>query len=208
MVLRISERNQCESTKEESMSKLKQMIAGSAVHSRMIDMKTYPVNDDSVIVEGRLRDQRYQTAFDLSGEQKPAGPIHQMDIRLLIQISSMEILDAEAELICVPHAQCEETLDSINRVIGLKIKAGFVKRVLQEMGGVKGCSHLTHLLTVMSQEVFQGIIVIQRKEMKIPPKELGEIDGLENLLDSCKMWGRDGIKLKILQQAIKQTTDD
>jgi DUF2889 family protein len=187
------------------MSKLKQMISKAAVHSRVIDMKTYPVDEDSVIVEGHLGEERYISNYDLIGVEQPVGPFHQMAIRLLVRISTMEILDAEAEMDRVPLRECEETLESINDIIGLRISGGFVKRVRQQIGGAKGCAHLTHLLTVMSQAVFYGIVVIQRKEKTVLPGSLEEVPNLENLIDSCKMWGEGSVKLQGLKEALAKT---
>ncbi len=185
------------------MPDLKQMITNSAAHSRKIDMRTYPISKDTVIVEGELRDDCYQPVFDLTGDELPAGPIHHLMVRLLIRIDSKEIIDAQAEMLHVPHNECQETLDSIKKVIGLKVEGGFIKKVLLRIGGVNGCSHMTHLLTVMSQEVFQGIVVVGRSEKKTLPKSIDEIRGLENLMGSCKMWDQDGIKLRNINTAIK-----
>lgn len=189
------------------MSVLKQMITKSPVHGRQIGMKTYLVSEDVIIVEGELIDDGYQTVFDLTGRKRTAGPIHHLLIRLLIQISSREITDAEAEMIHVPHEECRETIESVKAVIGLKIEGGFGKTVLNRIGGVKGCSHMTHLLTVMSQEVFQGMVVVQRMEYRPLPKTVSEIVGLERLVGSCRMWDEQGIKLRNIRDAINGRRD-
>ncbi|MBT3225821.1 MAG: DUF2889 domain-containing protein [Deltaproteobacteria bacterium] len=185
------------------MSRLKEMITCSAAHSRMIDMKTYVVDDDTVIVEGELRDDRYQAVYDQAGMKQNAGPIHHLVIRLLIRGKTMEIVDAEAEMLHVPHEECKITLESMANIIGLEIKGGFIKEVRKKIGGIDGCAHLTHLLTVMSQEVFQGIIVVQGKDRAPLPENLDDMKGLENLIGSCKMWEPGGLKLTRLQKAIE-----
>ncbi len=185
------------------MSRLKQMITGFFAHGRVIDMKTYVVDDNMVIVEGKLRDDRYQSVYDLTGEKQTAGPIHHLVIRLLIRGRSMEIVDAEAEMLHVPHEECKITRESIAEIIGLEIKGGFLKEIRKKIGGIKGCAHLTHLLSVMSQEVFQGIVAVQRKDRTPLPKNLDDMKGLENLLGSCKIWEQGGIKLSKLQKAIE-----
>ncbi|MBU3914006.1 DUF2889 domain-containing protein [bacterium] len=185
------------------MQRLKKMIKHSPVHGRMIDMKTYVVDDDTVIVEGELRDDRYQIAYDLTGMKQTAGPIHHLVIRLLIHVKSMEIADAEAEMPHVPHEECKVTLESMADIIGLEIKSGFIKNVQNKLGGIKGCAHMTHLLTVMSQAVFQGVVVVQRKDRTPLPENIDEMKGLENLIGSCKMWEPGGLKLTKLQKAIE-----
>ena len=185
------------------MPRLKEMIKRSPAHGRKIDIKTYVVDENSVIVEGELRDDRYQTVYDLTGMEQAEGPIHHLVIRLLIRGKSMEIIDAEAEMLHVPHKECKTTLESMAEIIGLEIKSGFIKNVQQKIGGIKGCAHLTHLLTVMSQAVFQGIVVIQRKDKTPLPESSNDLKGLENLIGSCKMWEPGGLKLTKLQKAIE-----
>jgi len=160
------------------------------------------VDGDTVIVEGELKDHRYQSVYDLTGMKQNAGPIHHLAVRLLIRIKSMEILDAEAEMLHVPHEECKIIRESISDIIGLKIKGGFIKNVQKKIGGIKGCAHITHLLTVMSQAVFQGVVVVQRKDITPLPENLDDINGLENLIGSCKMWEQGGLKLTNLQKAI------
>ena len=184
------------------MSSLLHRITSPAVHSRRIDLRTYAVSEDTLIVEGELADLRHRAVFDLTGEEQAAGPIHRMVIRLLLQVASKEILDAEVEMLHVPHAECRGLLASLDAIVGLRVERGFAKQVSQRIGGVKGCTHLTHLLTVMSQEVFQGIVVVQREKKPPVPKALDDIPGLENLVGSCKMWDQGGIKLRNIQKAI------
>ncbi len=184
------------------MQRLKRMINSSPAHSRIIDMKTYVVDDDTVIVEGELKDNRYQSVYDITGLQLTAGPIHHLVVRLLIRGKSMEIEDAEAEMLHVPHKECNTTIESIADVIGLEVKSGFIKNVQKKIGGIKGCAHITHLLTVMSQAIFQGMVVVQGKHRALLPKNIDDMKGLENLKDSCKMWEQGGLKLTRLQKAI------
>ncbi len=185
------------------MQRLKQMIKSSPAHGRMINMKTYVVDDDTVIVEGELKDDRYQAVYDITGTKLTAGPIHHLVIRLLIRGKSMEIEDAEAEMLHVPHEECKITRESIADIIGLEVKSGFIKNVQKKIGGIKGCAHLTHLLTVMSQAVFQGMVVVKGKNRILLPKNLDDMKGLENLIGSCKIWDHGELKLTKLQEAIE-----
>ena len=62
--------------------------------------------------------------------------------------------------------------------------------------------YLTHLLTVMAQEVFQGLVVVERQEQGPVPTSLSDVAGLDGLVGSCKMWAEDGLKLRKLQKVI------
>lgn len=184
------------------MGSLKERISGEPLHGRCIDMKTYAVDADTILVEGWLREDRFRGVYDITGESCPPGPVHHLAIRLLVGGTPPTILDAEAEMEHVPLDICQATLETVRSVIGLDIAAGFQKKVRRLMGGEKGCAHLTHLLTVMSQAVFQGSIAHKRRHPIPVPNALEEVAGLEYLVGSCRAWGADGPKMKSLKDAI------
>ena len=186
------------------MDSLKERISGEPLHSRCIDMRTYAVDENTILVEGWLREDRFDAVYDLTGEQCPPGPVHHMAIRLLVGGTPPTILDAEAEMAHVPLEICQTTLEAVSSLIGLDIAAGFRKKVRRLMGGEKGCAHLTHLLTVMSQAVFQGAIAHKRRHPIPLPPAVEDVAGLEYLVGSCRAWGADGPKMKRLKAAVKK----
>jgi hypothetical protein len=185
------------------MGSLKERISGEPLHGRCIDMKTYALDEDTILVEGWLREDRFHAVYDIAGEQCPPGPVHHMAIRLLVGGTPLTILDAEAEMEHVPLDICRATLETVRSVIGLEIAAGFQKKVRRLMGGEKGCAHLTHLLIVMSQAVFQGALAHKRRHPIPVPNALEEVAGLEYLVGSCRAWGADGPKMRNLKAAIR-----
>ena len=184
------------------MGSLKDLITGQPIHSRSIDMKTYALDDDTILVEGWLREDRFQPAYDLTGQKIEAGPVHHMAIRLKLGGTPLTILDADAEMVHVPMEFCRSTLETIQKVIGLEIRAGFKKKVRTLMGGEQGCLHLNHLLTVMSQAAFQGYVAHRRKHPQPLAESLEAVEGLEFLLGSCRAWAQDGPKVNRLKAAI------
>ncbi|MEN6639253.1 MAG: DUF2889 domain-containing protein, partial [Smithella sp.] len=69
------------------------------LHTRKIEISTYEYDGQRILVEGFLKDDRYQKTHALTGETFPRGVIHHMGIRLLINCSSFVIEDVDAELI-------------------------------------------------------------------------------------------------------------
>jgi hypothetical protein len=185
------------------MGSLKERISGEPLHGRCIDMKTYALDEDTILVEGWLREDRFHAVYDIAGEHCPPGPVHHMAIRLLVGGTPLTILDAEAEMEHGPLDICRATLETVRSVIGLEIAAGFQKRVRRLMGGEKGCAHLTHLLIVMSQAVFQGALAHKRRHPIPVPNALEEVAGLEYLVGSCPAWGADGPIMRNLKAAIR-----
>jgi len=95
------------------MSKFEQFISREPVHRRAVEVQCFPVDEDTMLAEGRLSDERAHDNYDLAGVLQPTGVFHHMVVRLLVRISTMEILDAEAEMLRTPHDECIETLDSV-----------------------------------------------------------------------------------------------
>jgi hypothetical protein len=162
------------------------------IHQRVLDMSTYARDDEKVVVEGTLRDERFIPIYELSGQKEDKGVIHHMVLRLLVGGFPLRILDAEAEMPHVPMPLCVTTRESVKKIIGLKIKSGFGEKVHKLIGGVDGCAHLTHLLIVMVQEALHGYWTHKMREPAPPPASLKDIEGLSYLLNSCSLWREDG----------------
>ena len=173
------------------------------IHTRNIRLATYPHTDSSVIVHGVLKDWRYIRVFDITGAVMEPGVIHHMDVKLLIRSDPLMIEDAEGEMIHVPMSECRTTLDTIEKLKGLEIKSGFSKNIRDIMGEKRGCTHLCQLIIVMGQEIVHGWLTQKRKDKSPVPKDLDNFSEKNFLIDSCRMWSRQGPKTKSLEQAIK-----
>jgi hypothetical protein len=189
---RLRRRGQGKEKRKELMSLVDAINKENRIHQRVLDMSTYALDDEKVVVEGSLRDERFRPIYELSGQRREEGVIHHMIIRLVVGGLPLRILDAEAEMPHVPLALCTTTCESVKKIIGLKIKSGFGEKVHKLIGGVEGCAHLTHLLTVMVQEALHGYWTHKMRKPEPPPGSLEEIEGLSYLLNSCSMWRKDG----------------
>ncbi len=184
---------------------LKELIQDKKkIHTRNIELATYYINDSELIVWGKLKDERYQNIFDITEEEILQGVIHNMEIYLLIHDNPLRISQAEAYMPHVPMSQCHETLDVIKKIEGLEVRGGFSKKIKGFMGGVKGCTHLTHLLTVMGQEIVHGWLTEKRKHRSETPTSVDQIQEKDFILNSCRLWTEDGPKIKAIKEAIKK----
>jgi hypothetical protein len=66
------------------MTSLKEMIRSDPIHSRIMDFKPYALEDERVLVQGRLTDERFEPFYHLSGRVRDKGVIHDMIIYLLV----------------------------------------------------------------------------------------------------------------------------
>lgn len=186
------------------MSDLKDLITGPPVHQRHMELQTYPAGEDKVVVEGWLKDERFISGYRWSGDPQPPGIVHWMSVRLLVGNWPLTILDAEAEMPGVPNELCLDTINSVKKVIGIKIVSGYSDEVRRLLGGVAGCTHLTHLLVVMGPAALHGVWTHWSRQARPKPKKMEEIRGLSYLLNSCQLWAEDGPFLRRIKAELEK----
>jgi len=186
------------------MTSIKDLIDDTAVHERKIEMHTYPMKDDRLIVEGCLRDERLVPGYHWDGRPRSPGVVHWMCVRLLVGGWPLTILDAEAEMKTVPHELCPTTADSVKRLIGLSIVSGFTGKVRKSLGGIQGCSHLMHLVLSMGPAALHGYWSQHSRTPRPLPCSLDELPELTALVNSCKLWREDGPLMKMRQEGLER----
>ena len=185
------------------MPSIKSKLKGKPIHSRSLDLKTYPVDDGKVIIEGWLKDDRFVQTFDLLGRKKDKGLVHHMAVRLLVGNVPLTILDAESEMLHVPHELCHTTKESIKKVIGMEIKTGFSDEVRRVIGGIEGCAHLTHLVIVLGQEAVHGYWTNTGSRPRTGQDPQEKAKSLSFAIDSCSIWREGGPLVHELEERIK-----
>jgi hypothetical protein len=164
---------------------------GRKIHARKIEVSTYSYDEQRIIVEGFLRDDRFQNSYLMTGEKFPQGVIHHMAIRLLINCSNLLIEDVDVELIAVPREICHETINCLAQIKGMTIAKGFTLKIVKLAGGNKGCTHLVELLRTMAPAVFQGYAAYQAQNpAPLDPDHAKML--LHFLVNTCYAWRDDG----------------
>lgn len=186
------------------MSKLKDMMPKDPVHERRLELRSYPVEDGRIIVEGWLRDERLVPGYQWDGQEREPGVVHWMCVRLLVGGWPLEILDAEAEMPGIPNELCTTTMDSVKKVIGMPIVSGFSEAVRERIGGVNGCAHLTYLIVTMGPAALHGVITQKSRQPSSVPKSLEEFPGLSYVLNSCRLWTEDGPNVQMIQETMER----
>jgi len=171
----------------QSMGQLK----GKKLHTRNIEITTYEYDGQRIIVEGLLKDDRFQESHGITGETFPGGVVHHMVIRLLVNCANLVIEDIETELISVPGEVCRETIDSLAPIKGLSITKGFTLKVKKIAGGNRGCTHLVELLQAMAPAVIQGFSAYRAlKPADYDPEQAKRI--FHFVANTCRGWHEDG----------------
>jgi hypothetical protein len=172
---------------------------GKKLHTRKIEVTTYNYDGLRIIVEGLLKDDRFQEAHTITGQTLPSGVIHHMAIRLLVNCSNLLIEDIDVDMISVPRKVCRESIDCLALIKGLTITKGFTSKVKKLAGGNKGCTHLVELLLAMAPAVFQGFGAHQsQKPSDIDPDQAKMIS--QFLVNTCRAWREDGPFVEMFKQ--------
>jgi hypothetical protein len=94
----------------------------------------------------------------------------------------------------IPHEACIETIECLDSMRGAAIVSGFTARLKERVAGIKGCYHLSCLLTAMAPAAVQGAWSAMARE-PIDPERYKEM-GLKRVKNTCWAWREDGPLIK------------
>jgi len=174
---------------------------GKKYHTRTIEVNIYEYDEQRLVVEGCLTDNRWLEYYLATGEKKAPGILHQMIIHLLVSKTNLEIEDVHVEMPHVPREECLETINSLETVKGLRIARGFISKVKALVGRGKGCAHLVALLTPMGASAIQGYAAYKLQE----PSNISDM--INMIVDTCWTWRAEGSLLKLVKEKIKSRAE-
>lgn len=124
-------------------------------HTRTVAMQGFEREDGLWDLEGHIVDVK-PYGYDFNGGSRMAGdPIHAMRVRVTIDTDFL-IHDAVATSEIKPYpGQCDSTLPDYRKLIGLNLARGFRRAALERLGGTKGCTHITEMLTHLPSAAYQ-----------------------------------------------------
>lgn len=162
-------------------------VERNEIHHRRIDIRFFQRSDGLFEVEGRLLDRKtHPFRRLLHDSDTPAGaPLHDIVVRLVID-ESLLVHDASAAYAASPFEVCRGAADTLAPLKGLRIGAGWNKRVRELLGGAASCTHIVEMLGPMATTVYQGIA----------PQRLARLtqqgnDEHTSKIDSCYAYGRE-----------------
>jgi len=174
------------------------------IHTRHISVDTFETGDGTIMVEGKLRDDRLLPSVIYStGKYIDPGVIHEIVVRFSVLLPSLLIEKAEAEMLHVPNDICREVITSVERLVGLEIKHGFTQKIIDSMGGIEGCIHMTNLILAMGSAAVQGQWAYYSRKRATPLAKVPDFDP-SLLVNSCWLWREDGDYVKRMREILKK----
>ena len=161
------------------------------IHNRNLDVSSYVVDDDHLLITGELKERNLITIYIRTGEVVEPNVFHHMQIQLLVKTSELKIVDLHVKIPGAPHDDlCREMENSLDEIKGLVIAPGFTSKVKKIAGGIKGCVHLTTLLLSMAPAALQGYWIFEAREKHENKEQSFDIE--KYLIDTCWAWRKEG----------------
>ncbi len=71
---------------------------------------------------------------------------HNMEVVVVIQEGTMEILEVQGSIIEAPHDPCPSSVEGLKSLVGMRIQPGLFGEMQRRVGGFKGCIHMNELI--------------------------------------------------------------
>ncbi len=161
---------------------------------RTITCEGYVRADGLMDIEGHLVDVRaYDMSNDWRGFLKAGDPAHDMWVRLTVD-DDLSIINAESCTDGAPFVSCGEVKSHTQRLVGMKITAGFKKEMRARIGHTEGC---THIVTLVDTLVGVAVHTLAGKRRGGSSEEVLATFGARDpsrpaLVDSCYSYAADG----------------
>jgi len=171
--------------------------ARQPMHTRRIRLDGFMRDDGLMDVEAHLVDTK-PYAFETidRGAITPGTPLHEMRVRITVD-AAMTIVAAEAVTEHGPFFTCGGGAASFSKLVGLTIRAGFMRAANAPLTGVQGCTHIREMLQQIATVALQTMWPVrarQEEEAAGNPSggDLWEADGSARLIDTCHAYSSAG----------------
>lgn len=170
------------------------------VFTRNISVSCFEDGEESVIVEGEIKDDRLCRYYLVTGERRPPGILHHMRVTMRVSSDSLIISDINIAMIQYPREECADSNHNIHKLNGLSISKGFTSTVKKIIGGTNGCAHVVSCLLAMAPAAVQGYWA--NKAQRPLSKEFSKYGTMNHYLkDTCYVWRSDSPIFKKFEES-------
>jgi hypothetical protein len=170
------------------------------IHQRAITIKTFEIDDDSLVIEGTLIDDRLcKTFIYLLSQIVDPKTVHHIIVRMGLSVPDLIIRSINTDMHEVPHEACRDLIHVGDKLVGVSLTQGFNKNIKQVLGGINGCLHLYNLLLSMRSAAFQGFFAYCSRVQEDGSLRQPYFD--ESLImNSCHVWSESGPFAPLLEK--------
>jgi hypothetical protein len=158
------------------------------VHLREVRCRGFRRADGLWDIEGRMTDTKdYPFDSRYRGRLEPGAAVHDMWVRLTFD-ETLELRDIALASDHHPFPVCPEIAPAYRALVGTRLAPGWTRLVLERLGGVGGCTHLTRLVQELAVVAVQTIMPLRSRD----DDETGEPARKPPHLDGCHALATDG----------------
>ena len=159
-------------------------------HTRRVRYEGYKRADGLWDIEAHLTDVKNHDYRLKTGVRGAGTAIHEMWLRMTID-RKFAIVAAIASSDAVPYpGGCEAAAPAYAKLVGLNLLQNFRKQARELLGGVRGCTHLTEMLSGLPTAAIQTFAGEMPEEGEGGPKpfQLDQCRALETTSETVKQW--------------------
>ncbi|MBB83485.1 MAG: hypothetical protein CL931_06705 [Deltaproteobacteria bacterium] len=170
------------------------------IHTRDYETKVYRVSDDELLVRGVVSDRKPPGLYVVDDPDELE--VHQMIVELRVAYPSLEITKASVVFESHPHANCPMIAADYEKLVGLSIARGFLRKTKDLFGGASGCTHTNALIQAMAPAIVQSTWSIRIKEQMESGIRRSELSREERESrarmnrNTCHLWSESGERYK------------
>jgi len=128
-----------------------------------VSYECFQRGDELFDIECRLVDVKDRDYALLTGVRLAGEPGHDMWARLTID-RDMVIIDIEVGFDAMPYpGACDQIRPAYRKLIGESLLKGFRAKLHEAMGGVRGCTHVTEMLSAAPTPAIQMFAGLRRE---------------------------------------------
>jgi hypothetical protein len=168
--------------------------------ARAIRCEGFRRDDGLWEVEARLADSRSYESPAPWRKTVPAGePFHEMWLRLAFDDDRV-IREVEVAIDSHPFPECPSVQPNFQRLVGLRMGAGFNREVQARVGGEEGCTHVLTLITIMATVAVQTLGSQIRWDDRASAERVYGFDkeGKPPVVGACRGYGRSGEMVRLI----------
>jgi hypothetical protein len=162
-------------------------VAREPLHRRTVEIQGYKREDGLYDIEAHLVDTKPYDFRLAAGVRRAGEPVHDMWLRITVD-RNLHIVDAAAAMDGMPYVgDCNAIVPEYRKLVGLAIRPGYHQRVKELLGGVRGCTHVTELASMLATAAVQ---TLAGQRLQDPERRPFQLDGCHALAETSRVVGR------------------
>ncbi len=155
------------------------------LHTRKVECQGFIREDGLFDIEGRITDTKaYPFENHHRGTVEPGEPVHDMLVRITVD-DSLTIVAAEAASLKTPYGICPLAALNFKRLAGIRIGAGYMRKVKAVYGRDQGCTHILEILYPLGTTAYQTVFPYREYQRRLQGMTEGESMRNGPPLNSC-----------------------